>query len=88
MAAGCTCVVRPAEDTPFSALAMAELAKEAGVPDGKYFQLSPKVLFYEIKHLSILGVFNVVTSSRNYSSEIGLSFCKSPKIAGISFTGK
>ncbi|MDH4556512.1 NADP-dependent succinate-semialdehyde dehydrogenase [Pseudomonas sp. BN417] len=34
LAAGCTMVVKPANETPFSALALAELAKRAGVPDG------------------------------------------------------
>ena len=34
LAAGCTFVVRPAELTPLSALAMADLAKQAGIPDG------------------------------------------------------
>jgi succinate-semialdehyde dehydrogenase/glutarate-semialdehyde dehydrogenase len=34
MAAGCTIVIKPAELTPLSALALAELAKRAGVPDG------------------------------------------------------
>ncbi|MBI1868761.1 MAG: NAD-dependent succinate-semialdehyde dehydrogenase [Methylocystis sp.] len=34
LAAGCTIVVKPAELTPFSALALAELAQRAGVPDG------------------------------------------------------
>ena len=34
LAAGCTMVVKPAAQTPFSALALAELAKRAGVPDG------------------------------------------------------
>ncbi len=34
LAAGCTVVVKPAEDTPISALAIAKLAHEAGVPDG------------------------------------------------------
>ncbi|KZY73954.1 succinate-semialdehyde dehydrogenase (NADP(+)) [Oleiphilus sp. HI0071] len=34
LAAGCTFVVRPAELTPLSALAMAELAQQAGIPDG------------------------------------------------------
>lgn len=34
MAAGCTMVVKPAEQTPLSALYYAHLAKEAGVPDG------------------------------------------------------
>ncbi|MBP7710348.1 MAG: NAD-dependent succinate-semialdehyde dehydrogenase [Rickettsiales bacterium] len=36
MAAGCTVVLKPSELTPFSALALAVLAKEAGVPDGVF----------------------------------------------------
>ena len=34
LAAGCTMVVKPASATPFSALAMAELAERAGLPKG------------------------------------------------------
>ncbi|MBL8383102.1 MAG: NAD-dependent succinate-semialdehyde dehydrogenase [Burkholderiales bacterium] len=34
LAAGCVMIVKPAEQTPYSALAMAELAARAGVPDG------------------------------------------------------
>lgn len=34
LAAGCTMVAKPAEDTPFTALALAALAAEAGLPDG------------------------------------------------------
>jgi succinate-semialdehyde dehydrogenase/glutarate-semialdehyde dehydrogenase len=34
LAAGCTIVIKPASQTPFSALAMAELAERAGVPPG------------------------------------------------------
>lgn len=34
LAVGCTMVVKPAEDTPLSALALAELAERAGVPAG------------------------------------------------------
>ncbi|MEO0732251.1 MAG: NAD-dependent succinate-semialdehyde dehydrogenase [Bacteroidota bacterium] len=34
LAVGCTAVVKPAEDTPLSALALASLAHEAGVPPG------------------------------------------------------
>lgn len=34
LAAGCTAVVKPAEQTPFSALALCELAKRAGFPPG------------------------------------------------------
>ena len=34
LAAGCTMVIKPAEDTPLSALALAVLAEEAGIPPG------------------------------------------------------
>ena len=36
LAAGCTMVAKPAEDTPLSALVMAELAGEAGIPKGVF----------------------------------------------------
>ena len=36
LAAGCTCVLKPAEDTPITALRIAELAKEVGFPDGVF----------------------------------------------------
>lgn len=34
LAAGCTVVLKPAEDTPYSALALCELAEKAGLPPG------------------------------------------------------
>lgn len=34
LAAGCTVVVKPAEQTPLAALRLAEIAREAGLPDG------------------------------------------------------
>ena len=34
LAAGCSVVLKPAEDTPLTALALAALLREAGVPDG------------------------------------------------------
>jgi len=36
LAAGCTVVAKPAEDTPYSALALAELAERAGIPKGVF----------------------------------------------------
>ncbi|MGE6322620.1 NAD-dependent succinate-semialdehyde dehydrogenase [Pseudomonas oryzihabitans] len=36
LAAGCTVVVKPAHETPFSALALAQLAEEAGLPAGVF----------------------------------------------------
>src|SRR5215470_13709990 len=36
IASGCTVVLKPASQTPFSALALAELAERAGVPPGVF----------------------------------------------------
>jgi succinate-semialdehyde dehydrogenase/glutarate-semialdehyde dehydrogenase len=36
LAAGCTFVCKPATQTPYSALAMAELAHRAGIPRGVF----------------------------------------------------
>jgi len=36
LAAGCTVIVKPAEQTPLSALAVAELARRAGIPAGVF----------------------------------------------------
>jgi len=36
IAAGCTVVLKPASETPFSALALAELAERAGIPKGVF----------------------------------------------------
>jgi succinate-semialdehyde dehydrogenase/glutarate-semialdehyde dehydrogenase len=40
LAAGCTFVIKPAEETPLSALALAELATRAGIPAG-VFNVAP-----------------------------------------------
>lgn len=42
IAAGCTVVVKPAEDTPLSALALAFLADKAGLPKGVFNVVAPK----------------------------------------------
>jgi succinate-semialdehyde dehydrogenase/glutarate-semialdehyde dehydrogenase len=34
IAAGCSIVLKPSEETPFTALALAELARQAGIPEG------------------------------------------------------
>ena len=34
LAAGCTIILKPAEQTPLSALRLGELLAEAGIPDG------------------------------------------------------
>lgn len=42
LAAGCTMVLKPAEQTPLSALALAELANRAGVPSGVFSVVTGK----------------------------------------------
>jgi succinate-semialdehyde dehydrogenase / glutarate-semialdehyde dehydrogenase len=42
LAAGCTLVCKPATQTPFSALALAELAKRAGIPAGVFNMITGK----------------------------------------------
>lgn len=50
LAAGCPIVVKPAEATPLSALALAELAQRAGLPDGVLSVITgePKVIGAEM----------------------------------------
>ena len=38
LAAGCTGIIKPANNTPLSAFALLALAKKAGVPDGVLMQ--------------------------------------------------
>ncbi len=54
LAAGCTVVIKPAEDTPLSALALAELAQRAGFPPG---------VFNVVTALDPVPVGNELTSS-------------------------
>lgn len=42
LAAGCTVILKPASQTPFSAIALAKLAEEAGVPKGVFNVLTSK----------------------------------------------
>ena len=36
LAAGCSVIIKPAEDTPLSAIRIAQIAKESGIPDGVF----------------------------------------------------
>ena len=47
MAAGCTVVIKPSEETPLSALALAELAEVAGIPPG-VFNVTPSNRAHEV----------------------------------------
>ena len=49
LACGCTVVIKPAEDTPLSALAMAALAEKAGFPPG-IFQLFTYSFHLPLQH--------------------------------------
>ncbi|MBE8715500.1 NAD-dependent succinate-semialdehyde dehydrogenase [Sphingobacterium hungaricum] len=42
LAAGCTIIVKPASQTPFTALALAKIAEEAGIPKGVFNVLTSK----------------------------------------------
>ena len=63
LAAGCTVVVKPAEDTPFSALALAVLAQEAGIPKGVFnvvtgipVEIGTELCQnFDVRHLSFTG---------------------------------
>lgn len=64
LAAGCTFVAKPAEDTPLSALALAVLAEEAGIPKGVFNvvplsnpELFSKVIFSDdrLRKISFTG---------------------------------
>lgn len=63
LAAGCTMVVRPANETPFSALALAELAERAGIPAGVFNVITgdPRAVVGEltanptVRHVSFTG---------------------------------
>lgn len=71
LASGCTCVVKPAEDTPLSALALAALAKQAGVPAGVF-----NVLPSAREHAAEIGAYfcttpHVATISFTGSTAVG-----------------
>jgi len=60
IAAGCTVVVRPASETPYSALALAELAERAGLPPGVFSVVTGSAR-------EIVGAFNDDTRVRAIS---------------------
>ncbi|KAL6602923.1 hypothetical protein ACP70R_043284 [Stipagrostis hirtigluma subsp. patula] len=68
LAAGCTVVVKPAEQTPLSALYLADLAKQAGIPDG-VMNVVPG--FGSTAGAAIASHMNVDTVSFTGSTEVG-----------------
>ncbi len=66
LAAGCTVVMKPAEDTPLSALALAELADRAGIPPGVFNVLTcndPTEVGYELSHHPLVRKFTFTGST-------------------------
>ena len=97
LAAGCTCVLKPAEDTPLSALALASLAEEAGIPPGVINVVtSSRSVVKEVFQQKTLITFTYLLSPtaqscmikfRSNTAGVGQLLCESPLVAGISFTG-
>lgn len=66
LAAGCTVVMKPAEDTPLSALALAELANRAGIPPGVFNVLTcndPSEVGYELTRHPLVRKFTFTGST-------------------------
>jgi len=66
LAAGCTVVLKPAEDTPLSALALAELADRAGIPPGVFNVITcqnPTQVGYELTHHPLVRKFTFTGST-------------------------
>src|SRR6266581_3322603 len=55
LAAGCTVVLKPAKETPLSAFAVAEILREAGVPDGVVNVLTTQKAGPLVRKLSFTG---------------------------------
>lgn len=73
LAAGCTAVIKPAEDSPFSALALAQLVEEAGFPAGV-------VNVVTCSRASASGIGSVMCKSHKLSA---LSFTGSTAVGKI-----
>ncbi|MCR8932226.1 MULTISPECIES: NAD-dependent succinate-semialdehyde dehydrogenase [unclassified Pseudomonas] len=56
LAAGCTMIVKPAPETPLSALALARLAEEAGIPRGVFQVLTGDAIEQSVRLLSHAAV--------------------------------
>lgn len=69
LAVGCTVVVKPAEDTPLSALALGELAQRAGVPKGVLNIITTSDAASVGKELSTNPIVRAVTFTG--STEVG-----------------
>ena len=52
LAAGCSIVIKLSETTPLTMLRVAELASEAGIPDGVFLMSSPGQVLYAARPLT------------------------------------
>lgn len=66
LAAGCTVVVKPSELTPFSALALAELAERAGIPAGVFNVVTgePEIIGHELTQHPSVRMLSFTGSTR------------------------
>ncbi|WP_246225560.1 NAD-dependent succinate-semialdehyde dehydrogenase [Vibrio agarilyticus] len=66
MAIGCTVIVKPAEETPFSALALAHLADMAGIPAGVFNVVTgePKMIAEQLCHSTLVQALSFTGSTR------------------------
>ena len=89
LAAGCSVIIKPAEDTPLTAIRIAQIAKESGIPDG-VFNILPG--FGDVGEA--LGRHNDVDAvSFTGSTEVGGYFMKysgesNLKTVGLEMGGK
>lgn len=83
LAAGCCMIVKPASETPLSALALAKLSKEAGIPSGVFqvitgeaHSVAKRLLEYpEVRALSFTGSTEVGRSLLRQSSDTVKKVC-------------
>jgi succinate-semialdehyde dehydrogenase/glutarate-semialdehyde dehydrogenase len=78
LAAGCTAVVKPASQTPYSALALAALAARAGLPSG--------VLNIVTGDAAAIGA-TTATGAAIGAAAIGGEMTSNPSVRKVSFTG-
>jgi succinate-semialdehyde dehydrogenase / glutarate-semialdehyde dehydrogenase len=77
LAAGCTFVVKPAESTPFSALAQAELAARAGIPPGVFNVVTGKAAAVGGELTAHPGVAKITFTGSTEIGKLLMSQCAS-----------
>ena len=82
LAAGCTAVIKPPAETPYTCLALADVRVY------HIFHLLPLTCVHQLATRAGVppGVVNVVTTHANIS-DVGRELCENPTVKKISFTG-